>query len=565
MKTRWIATPSAIFGIRELKSLIARSLPSNKLIRTKAAYSAINFVASVPASGEEGDGLISAPDNPDLSFVMDCLDSMSQGISVTRLIDGELRMVLCNKRFIEVLEFPDELADFPRPFEDYIRYNANRGDYGPGDPEKQTRKRVELAKEFQPHHFRRERPNGQIIEITGKPLKSGDGFISTYTDVTSEAVTENYNEILMTALNSAVTGIVIYGPDDRLVFANTQMQKTNSAIVGSYERGITFEERMRKLIEARALRGIEGNEEEWLAERLERRKTPSGPFEIQRADGGWLLINDIHLESGHIVSLSADITDVKETQEALRRAKEEAELANRAKTEFLANMSHELRTPLNSVIGFSELLISTDFQKLGMDRVTEYLGDINRSGRHLLRLISDILDISKIEVGELSLDEEVVSLIKVTEECFKMIEERARRAGTDVRLEQASPSVWLKADETRLKQIMLNLLTNSIKFTARGGQISVRWYLDETRHLVLEVADTGEGMAPENIEIALEPFGQIATSLTRDHEGAGLGLPLSRQLAKLHGAALNIESEPGDGTTVKITFPSDRVIEKSRA
>lgn len=512
-----------------------------------------------------GDGVISDHDDPELSFVMDCLDTMSQGLSVTRLIDGELHMVLCNRRFIEVLEFPDELGEVPCPFERYIRYNAERGDYGPGDPEEQTRERVELAKKFLPHQFRRERPNGQIIEVTGKPLRSGDGFVSTYTDVTSEAVTENYNEILVTALNNAVTGIVIYGPDDRLLFANTQMQRSNIAIAGSYEPGITFEERMRTLVARGAIKGIEGNEEQWITERLERRKNPSGPFEVQRADGRWLLVNDIPLESGHVVSLSADITDMKETQEALRRAKEEAELANRTKTEFLANMSHELRTPLNSVIGFSELLISTDFQKLGMDRVSEYLGDINRSGRHLLRLISDILDISKIEVGELSLDEEVVSLTKVTEECFKMIEERARRAGTNLRIDDASPPIWLKADETRLKQIVLNLLTNSIKFTARGGDICVRWELDVDQNLIFEVIDTGEGMAPESIQIALEPFGQIATSLTRDHEGAGLGLPLSRQLAELHGAALNIDSEAGAGTTVKIIFPSERVIEKSQA
>lgn len=523
-------------------------------------YSFATMNTSDGSAGHSSDKQLKAKD--DLSFVMDCLDTMSQGLSVARLVDGELQIVLCNSRYIEILEFPEELSVVPCPFEEYIRFNAHRGDYGPGDPEEQIQTRVELAKKFEPHQFRRTRPNGQVIEITGKPLSSGDGFVTTYTDVTSEVQAEDYNQILITALENAVTGIVIYGPDDRLLFANSQMQKNNRIIAKSYELGIKFEDRMRLLMASGAIKGIKGREEEWLAERMQRRTSQRGPFEIQREDGGWLMINDIVLDTGHVVSLSADISEIKHTEEALRRAKEEAELANRTKTEFLANMSHELRTPLNSVIGFSELLISTDFDQLGMSRVTEYLGDINRSGRHLLRLISDILDISKIEVGEMILDEEVVSLHKIVDECIKMIDERARRAGTSTFIKDGCKPVWLMADETRLKQILLNLLTNAIKFTEAGGDVTVGWCLEENGNLNLCVIDTGEGMAPENIEIALEPFGQIATSLTRDHEGAGLGLPLSRRLAELHGAELNIESNVDEGTTVRILFPAKRVIEK---
>lgn len=518
---------------------------------------------SVSKDSNEHSPALAAEDNHDLCFVLDCLDTMSQGLSVARMVGDELQIVLCNQRYIEILEFPEELAVMPCPFEEYIRYNAERGDYGPGDPEEQTTSRVELAKQFEPHQFRRTRPNGQVIEVTGKPLNSGDGFVTTYTDVTSQAQAENYNEILLTALNNAVTGIVIYDPDDRLLFANSRMKENNRAVAESYTPGIKFEDRMRLLIDNGAIKSIKGREKEWLEERVKRRSSQRGPFEVQREDDGWLLINDIKLDTGHIVSLSADITEIKETEEALRRAKEDAELANRTKTEFLANMSHELRTPLNSVIGFSELLISTDFDQLGMDRVTEYLGDINRSGRHLLRLISDILDISKIEVGEMALDEEVVSLQKIVQECFKMIDERAKRARTPLSIEANCPPVWLMADETRLKQILLNLLTNAIKFTESDGQVSVGWSLDKDQNLDVFVSDTGEGMEPASIEIALEPFGQVATSLTRDHEGAGLGLPLSRRLAELHGAKLNIDSEIDRGTTVRILFPAERVIEKA--
>jgi len=268
----------------------------------------------------------------------------------------------------------------------------------------------------------------------------------------------------------------------------------------------------------------------------------------------------VTLQQGHTVMISSDITEHKKIQSALLHAKEEAELASRAKTEFLANMSHELRTPLNSIIGFSELLIATDFDTLGRDRIPEYLGDINRSGRHLLRLISDILDISKIEVGELQLENEALCLRELSDECLRMIGERARRAGTRITKIDRPPKVRLNGDETRLKQIVLNLLTNAIKFTEEDDEVSLGWLLNDDGTLTLEVKDTGHGMTPEDIHVALEPFGQVANSMTREHEGAGLGLPLSRRLAELHQANLDIKSEIGKGTTVNVTFPPERVI-----
>ena len=495
-----------------------------------------------------------------MDFVQSSLDAMGQGLSVTRIINGELHIVLCNTQFIKLLDFPVEFGTLPRPFSEFIRYNAERGEYGPGDVESQVRDRVELAKQFLPHEFKRVRPDGTVIEIVGKPLQNASGFVSTYSNVTDQSLAESYSDLLIQALDRTAAGIAIFDPDDNLVLTNRTIRETNPFVTGHSMPGFGYEDWGRAMIDNHMIAGIEGREDAWLNKWIAHRLKPRGGLETERTDGNWRIIDVIILQSGHTVMVSNEITELKKAQIGLINAKEEAELANRAKTDFLANMSHELRTPLNSIIGFSELLISIDIATLGLSRANEYLGDINRSGRHLLRLISDILDISKIEVGELKLDEEALCLRELSEECMRMIKERARRAGTRIENHERPPKVRLFADETRIKQIILNLLTNAIKFTGSGGTVSLGWESNDNGTISLKVTDTGTGMAMENIKVALEPFGQVANSMTREHEGAGLGLPLSRRLAELHQADLTIESEIGKGTMVLVTFPAERVV-----
>lgn len=495
-----------------------------------------------------------------MDFVQSSLDAMGQGLSVTRIINGELQIVLCNTQFIKLLDFPAEFGKLPRPFSDFIRYNAERGEYGPGDVESQVRERVELAQKFLPHEFKRVRPDGTVIAIVGKPLLNATGFVSTYSNVTDQSLAESYSDLLIQALDRTAAGIAIFDPNDNLVLTNRTIRETNPFVTGHSMPGFGYEDWGRAMIDNHMIAGIDGREDAWLSKWMGLRLKPRGGLETERTDGNWRVIDVIILQSGHTVMVSNDITELKKAQIGLINAKEEAELANRAKTDFLANMSHELRTPLNSIIGFSELLISIDIGTLGLSRANEYLGDINRSGRHLLRLISDILDISKIEVGELKLDEEALCLRELSEECMRMIKERARRAGTRIENHLRPPKVRLFADETRIKQIILNLLTNAIKFTESGGVVSLSWHKNDNGSISLKVTDTGAGMAMENIKVALEPFGQVANSMTREHEGAGLGLPLSRRLAELHQADLTIESEIGKGTTVLVTFPAERVV-----
>ncbi len=482
-----------------------------------------------------------------------------------RMHDGVLTMDYCNESFFALTGYPAPFRDLPLPVIDFIRHSVTSGELGPGDVDSMIEEQMTRAMSLSAHHQLRTRPNGIILEIQGRPLPDGTGYLTTYKDITARSQAETYTDVLLQALEGAEAGIAIYNDKDELIFSNEAMRGSNSLAPGSMRPGIKFEERMKLLIESKAIVGIEGREDEWLQLRMEKHQNPSDPIEIERRDGSSLLVNDIAVSNGYRVSVGTDITELKRTQAAVIRAKEEAELANRTKTEFLANMSHELRTPLNSIIGFSELLIATDFNSLGENRMNEYLGDINRSGRHLLRLISDILDISKVEVGELRLHEEALSLAQLTEESVRMISERARRAGASILIENTAPNVMLLGDETRVKQIMLNLLTNAIKFTDADGTISVNWRIcgDDTGRLCMSITDDGTGMTPENIRVAMEPFGQVANSMTRNHEGTGLGLPLSRRLAELHSATLEIDSIMGKGTTVNVAFPPERILRKA--
>ena len=258
-----------------------------------------------------------------------------------------------------------------------------------------------------------------------------------------------------------------------------------------------------------------------------------------------------------------DITDQMQAEAALRDAKEEAEFASRAKTEFLANMSHELRTPLNSVIGFSDILKDIPAESFDNPKHREYIDDINDSGKHLLQLINDILDVARIERGLLELNETKLDVPLLVTSCQRLVNDRAFEAGLELTADVSKSLPALLADELRTKQILLNLLSNAIKFTPKGGSVNLKVDIDSENRFLLSVVDSGIGIAPENIETVLSDFGQVDGSLTRKHDGSGLGLPLSKKLAELHGGELVIESELGSGTTVTILFPKERTIQLS--
>jgi len=272
-------------------------------------------------------------------------------------------------------------------------------------------------------------------------------------------------------------------------------------------------------------------------------------------------ISRLRIEQEEVLTVMLhDISDRKEAEAELITAKERAEYADRAKSEFLANMSHELRTPLNAIIGFSEMMTRQTFGPLGDRHYEEYSVGIFDSGDHLLSLINDILDISKIEAGQTEIAEENLVVEDVVHDCQRLVEPRASDAGVTIRNLVGSELPALRADGRQVKQMLLNLLSNSVKFTDKGGEIVIVAEIAPDGDLRISVTDNGIGIAHKDIPKAMSTFGQVDGALDRKFEGTGLGLPLVRSLVELHGGGFELISEVGVGTTSTVRFPKERVV-----
>lgn len=260
------------------------------------------------------------------------------------------------------------------------------------------------------------------------------------------------------------------------------------------------------------------------------------------------------------VTTIMDITLRKQMEYSLRIAKEQADAANHAKSAFLANMSHELRTPLNAIIGFSEMMMKETFGPVGNAKYSEYMDDIHMSARHLLEIINEVLDMSKIEAGKVELDEQEIDIARLIESVIRLMTNRAFNSGLEIKsfIEESLPILY--ADPRLLRQILINLVTNAIKYSHKSGQIDVSVKMDTNGEMQLVIQDYGVGIPKDRIQDAMQPFGQINDPThSNDQQGTGLGLPLTKAMVELHGGTLHLESDSGKGAKVTIRFPEGRI------
>jgi signal transduction histidine kinase len=341
---------------------------------------------------------------------------------------------------------------------------------------------------------------------------------------------------------------------DRIVLINNKFRAFFPEIAHLATPGRPFFEMISAAARLGLASDVNDDPDAWLAQRelLRRNQIPH----VQHLSSGrWLLVSEHSTHSGQMVAIYTDITALKQGEEELRSAKGLAEQAAQAKSDFLAAMSHELRTPLNAVIGFSDTMLSGVFGDLANERYREYVQDIHRSGLHLLSLINDILDLSKIEAGHFSVDREPVDMAEVVERAVAMTRDSAVAHDLTVALSLPENLPKVDGDKRRLLQVLLNLLSNAVKFTPEGGRITIQARAEDPG-LVLQVIDDGIGIKPADIPLALQVFGQIDSARSRRFPGTGLGLPLSRRLVELHGGSLTVDSEPGAGTTVTVRLPA---------
>ena len=415
-------------------------------------------------------------------------------------------------------------------------------------------------------------------------------------DVTDQKVADRLNQEAELRLKDAIENIseafVLWDDDNKLVMCNSKYQQFHNLPASVCQPGTDYEEvaKAKKEPVVRHRMPLEGFD-----------VGDGNTFEVQLGDGRWLQINERRTEDGGFVSIGTDITPLKQHEERLieserelmntvrdlqksritleqqsqrlvdlaenySREKTRAETANRSKSEFLANMSHELRTPLNAIIGFSEVMEQQFLGPIGSEKYLDYARDINQSGQYLLDVISDILDMSKIEAGKVNLELNSANIGEIIEDSLRIVSPRASedhvRLVTDL-----NPVSNIKCDKRAVKQILINLMTNAVKFTPKDGEVSISTREDKKKKaVVIEIVDNGIGIPEKELQKLGRAFEQVENQFTKTKAGSGLGLAISKSLTELHGGKLDISSDLGKGTTVTVTLPKNlqKVIAKDK-
>lgn len=492
------------------------------------------------------------------------LDTMGEGFAVW---DSGPNLVQANRRLSELFGLPEHLLQPGLPATEFLGLLISRGvltiraeeasawinAYIDASTRSDRKQEVRLT-------------DGSWLNFDWRRLPNIDGgsggYVSVFTDITVRKRAQirlrqaeaKYRQIF----DNVHEGIIQVTPEGRVLAIN----RAGAAIFGFNSP----EEMLATVTRAGEQLYVNPERRKELIRHLERHGLARDfRSEMRRRDGSsvWVskTLRRVTDDAGGVVMIEGmfrDVSQQRRNEQALMLAKEQAEDANRAKSDFLANMSHELRTPLNAILGFSQVLLDEMMGPLGNAKYREYCRDIVLSGEHLLALINDILDMAKVESGKMTLDEEWIDLNESLEAALLLVRERAanNRITLSKKLPDPSPALW--GDMRRLRQVWINLISNAVKFTPQGGSVEIRCSLQADGQLEIAVSDTGIGIADEDIERVQQPFAQVATALSRSHEGTGLGLSLSRSLVDLHGGELYIESKLGEGTTVSVTLPPER-------
>ncbi len=489
--------------------------------------------------------------------LQDAIESLREGFA---MFDADDRLLLCNTRYRQMY---DLIADKLVPgvkFPDLLRIGAERGQF----PEAKGNIDAWIADRMRQHRgpgvqIERQLANGRWVKIEERRTSRGN-IVGVRTDITEIKVREQQlreSEERYRHLVDLLPDGVLVLVDGVIVFANDAMAK----ILGVKSRD--------NLLGRQELDFVPPSDREAVMQRrreaIHSRATETREAVNLRADGSRVDVERsravINWEgSVAFLMLVREITERKRVEKEIIAARYQAETANKVKSAFLANMSHELRTPLNAIIGFSDLMAQETFGPISPVQYRGYAGNIFDAGEHLLELINDILDLSKVEAGGEELQEEAIDIPELVQSAILLVQGRAAKGNVRLVLDLQEDLPRLRGDLRKMKQILVNVVSNAVKFTEPGGSVTLCARCRPESGHVFQVADTGLGMAETDIPKALSPFGRIAKGVGRSIEGTGLGLPLTKKLVELHGGRLNLESALGVGTTVTLEFPPERVV-----
>ena len=487
------------------------------------------------------------------------------------MVDEDLNYLVVNDRYRELHELPEELVGKGKSMLEVLRMRAERGDYGPGDTEKLLQERIDGYRSGQVARTEDTAPSGRIIEVFRAPSVDG-GVVGVVNDITerkrAEADIAEKTRVLEATMNNMDEGILMVDHDRAIVMHNGRVVELLELPEAFFDGSPQIE----SLTRLRSERGDYGSiDPDEHARRIidavtEVEKTSETQFlETTTPAGKNLEMRLNSLAGGGIVATYADITRRKEIEDELRLAKAVADAANMAKSEFLSSMSHELRTPMNAILGFSEHMIDDSDNPLNEEQ-QDSAQEILSAGQHLLKLIEDVLDLAKIESGRVALSIESVEVPKVVAECLQL--SRSFRTPVSVTFndevsDRSLPPILV--DRTRLKQVMINLLSNAMKFNVEGGSVTVSSSVEGDK-LRLIVSDTGKGIPPESMEDLFSPFNRLGAEYG-EIEGTGIGLTITKSLIEQMGGDFGVESTVGEGSTFWVEFEiadeADQVIDVS--